>query len=108
MQIRLSGHHVEITPALDKYVREKLERVERYFDNVTSMQVILSVEKFQQKADATLHVAGGQIFADATHEDLYAAIDALSDKLDRQVKKYKEKMTTERHRDEKPRDYPES
>ncbi|HOW76029.1 MAG TPA: ribosome-associated translation inhibitor RaiA [Candidatus Competibacteraceae bacterium] len=107
MQIKLSGHHVEITQALHDYVHDKLERIERHFDNVTSMQVILSVEKLRQKAEATLHVAGNEIFADAVDEDLYAAIDALSDKLDRQIKKYKEKMT-EKHRGEKARDYPES
>jgi len=95
MQIKLSGHHVEITQALHDYVHDKLERIERHFDNVTSMQVILSVEKLRQKAEATLHVAGNEIFADAVDEDLYAAIDALSDKLDRQIKKYKEKNDRE-------------
>ncbi len=107
MQIKLSGHHVEITQALHDYVYGKLERIERHFDNVTSIQVILSVEKLQQKAEATIHVAGNEIFADAIAEDMYAAIDALNDKLDRQIKKYKERIT-EKHRGEKARDYPES
>ena len=94
MQIKLSGHHVEITQALHDYVHDKLERrIERHFDNVTSVQVILSVEKLRQKAEATIHVAGNEIYADAVDEDLYAAIDALSDKIDRQIKKHKEKMT---------------
>lgn len=106
MQIKLSGHHVEITQALHDYVHEKLERIERHFDNVTSAQVILSVEKLRQKAEATIHVAGNEIYADAVEEDLYAAIDALSDKIDRQIKKYKEKMT-EKHRGDKARDYPQ-
>lgn len=106
MQIKLSGHHIEITPALRDYVDEKLERIERHFDNVTSVQVILSVEKLRQKAEATIHVAGNDIYADAVDEDLYAAIDALSDKIDRQIKKHKEKLT-EKHRGEKARDYPQ-
>ncbi|MFZ1325046.1 MAG: ribosome-associated translation inhibitor RaiA [Candidatus Contendobacter sp.] len=106
MQIKLSGHHVEITPALQDYVRDKLERIERHFDNVTSIQVILSTEKLQQKAEATVHVAGNDIHADAVEEGLYAAIDVLSDKIDRQIKKHKEKMT-EKHRGEKARDYPQ-
>ncbi len=106
MQIKLSGHHVEITPALQDYVRDKLERIERHFDNVTSIQVILSTEKLQQKAEATVHVAGNDIHADAVEEGLYAAIDVLSDKIDRQIKKHKEKLT-EKHRGEKARDYPQ-
>ena len=104
MQIKLSGHHIDITPALHDYVHDKLERIERHFDNVTSAQVILSVEKLRQKAEATIHVAGNDIFADAVDEDLYAAIDALSDKIDRQIKKHKEKLT-EKNRGEKARDY---
>ena len=104
MQNKLSGHHIEITPALHDYVHDKLERIERHFDGVTSAQVILSVEKLRQKAEATIHVTGNEIFADAVDEDLYAAIDALSDKIDRQIKKHKEKLT-EKHRSEKARDY---
>jgi putative sigma-54 modulation protein len=106
MQIKLSGHHVEITQALHDYVHDKLERIERHFDNVTSVQVILSIEKLRQKAEATIHVAGNEIYADAVEEDMYAAIDALSDKIDRQIKKHKEKMT-EKHRGEKTRGYSE-
>ncbi|MCU0809167.1 MAG: ribosome-associated translation inhibitor RaiA, partial [Candidatus Contendobacter sp.] len=86
------------------YVHDKLERIERHFDNVTSAQVILSIEKLRQKAEATIHVAGNEIYADAVEEDMYAAIDALSDKIDRQIKKHKEKMT-EKHRGEKTRGY---
>jgi len=104
MQIKLSGHHIDITPALHDYVHDKLERIERHSDNVTSVQVILSVEKLRQKAEATIHVTGNDIFADAVNEDLYAAIDALSDKIDRQIKKHKEKLL-EKHRGEKTRDY---
>ena len=93
MQISLTGHHVEVTPALKDYATSKMERLERHFDHVTDVHVILSVEKVRHTAEATLHLNGGTLFADATHDDMYAAIDALVDKLDRQVKKHKEKLT---------------
>ena len=96
MQINLTGHHVEITDALRQYVQSKIERLERHFDSVTNVHVVLSVEKLQQKAEATMHVSGADVFADAVHEDMYAAIDALADKLDRQVKKHKEKLKEHR------------
>ncbi|KDE40773.1 MAG: ribosome hibernation promoting factor [Nitrincola lacisaponensis] len=92
MQINITGHHVELTDSLNDYVRSKFERLERHFDNITNVQVTLSVEKQRQKAEADLHVAGGEIFAQSEHEDMYAAIDAMIDKLDRQVIKHKEKM----------------
>ncbi len=92
MQLNLSGHHIEITPALRSYVASKMERLERHFDQVTNMHVVLSVEKLRQKAEASLHVSGANLFADAENEDMYAAIDALVDKLDRQIKKHKEKL----------------
>ena len=79
MNLNITGHHVEVTPAIREYVIGKLERVIRHFDNVTSAHVILSVEKLQQKAEVTLHVKGKDIFADATDADLYASIDALDD-----------------------------
>lgn len=91
MQINLTGHHVDITEALRGYVNSKFERLARHFDHVLNVHVILSVEKLRQKAEATLHVNGGKVFADSVHEDMYAAIDALIDKLDRQVLKHKEK-----------------
>lgn len=99
MQLNITGHHVDITESLHDYVVNKLERVERHFDHVTNVHVILSVEKNRQKAEATLHMTGGDIFANAEHDDMYAAIDALTDKLDRQIKKHKEKMT-DHHRQE--------
>jgi len=98
MQINITGHHVDVTPALRDYVTEKLERLERHFDNVMDVHVILSVEKLRQKAEATLDVAGGTLFADHVEEDMYAAIDGLVDKLDRQVKKHKEKATDHHRR----------
>ena len=99
MQIDLTGHHVELTTPLRDYVNTKMERLERHFDNVTDIHVVLSVEKLRHKAEATMRISGGSLFADATEEDMYAAIDALTDKLDRQVKKHKEKLT-DHHRSE--------
>lgn len=96
MQLSLTGHHVEITDAMRSYVKDKIERLERHFDNVTNVHVILSVEKLQQKAEATVHLSGAEVFADSTHEDMYAAIDGLVDKLDRQVIKHKEKLKNRR------------
>ncbi|MDJ0864422.1 MAG: ribosome-associated translation inhibitor RaiA [Gammaproteobacteria bacterium] len=93
MQINLSGHHIEVSPALRDYVTSKLQRLERHIDNVTNAHVVLSIEKLQQKAEATVHISGAAVFADAVHEDMYAAIDALTDKLDRQIKRHKEKRT---------------
>jgi putative sigma-54 modulation protein len=93
MQISLTGHHLDVTEALKNYVDSKFERLERHFDNVTNVHVILSVEKLRRKAEATIHINGGNVFADSVHEDMYAAIDSLIDKLDRQVIKYKEKKS---------------
>ena len=91
MQINISGHHVEVTDSLKDYVSEKLEKLEHHTASIISIKTILSVEKSRQKAEATIHVKGADIFANAEHEDMYAAIDLLSDKLDRQVIKHKEK-----------------
>ena len=93
MQLSVTGHHVEVTPALKGYVEKKLERIVRHFDYVLDVHCVLTVEKLRQTAEATLHVSGGSIHADATEPDMYAAIDALTDKLDRCVKKHKEKRT---------------
>ena len=91
MQVNISGHHVEVTEALHDYVVKKLERLDAHFDSITNVQVTLSVEKLVHKAEATLHTRGADINATAEHEDMYAAIDLLSDKLDRQLVKHKEK-----------------
>ena len=93
MQINLTGNHVDITPALREYVQAKFARIERHFDHVTDIHVILSVEKQRNKAEATVHVTGASLHADAEHDDMYAALDLMADKLDRQVKKHKEKLT---------------
>jgi len=90
---------MDITPALRSYVENKLERIERHFDNLINIHVMLSVEKERQKAEATIQVNRGNVFADEEHEDMYAAIDGLIDKLDRQIKKHKEKLTNH-HRGE--------
>jgi ribosome hibernation promoting factor len=91
MQLNVTGHHVEVTPSLRGYVAKKLERIGRHFDQVLDVHCVLTVEKLRQKAEATLHVSGSSIHADATEEDMYAAIDLLVDKLDRCIKKHKEK-----------------
>jgi ribosome hibernation promoting factor len=99
MQIDLTGQHVEITPPLREYVTSKLDRLTRHSDQVLDIHVILSVEKLRHTAEATLRLNGGNVFADATEEDMYAAIDALTDKLDRQVKKHNQKLN-DHHRNE--------
>lgn len=97
MNLTITGHHIEVTPALRDYVSSKVEKVIKHFDHVTSVHVILSVEKLVQKAEITLHVKGKDIYADASDTDLYAAIDILIDKLDRQVQKYKGKHNDHGH-----------
>lgn len=92
MQITISGHHVDITQAIRNYVTTKLSKLERHYEQITSTSVILTVEKLRQKVEATVHVSGGELFAVAENPDMYTAIDALSDKLDRQIIKYKEKQ----------------
>lgn len=91
MQINVSGHHVEVTSALRDYVNTKLSKLQRHFDHITATEVTLTVEKMIQKAEASVHVAGADLFAACESEDMYAAIDALTDKLDRQLLKHKEK-----------------
>ncbi|MDA8781827.1 ribosome-associated translation inhibitor RaiA [Porticoccaceae bacterium] len=91
MQMTISGHHIDITDPMREYVTNKLSKLERHSETITSTSVILTIDKLAQKAEATVHVAGGDLFANAEHEDMYAAIDALADKLDRQLIKHKEK-----------------
>lgn len=91
MQLNITGHHVDITEALRNYVESKLEKLERHFDHINDVHVILTVEK-QQKAEASVHVKGQHLFAECEQEDMYAAIDGMIDKLDRQVVKHKEKQ----------------
>jgi len=91
MQLNVSGHHVEVTDPLREYVEGKFERLQRHFDQITNTQVTLIVEKLVQKAEATVHISGADLFAAAEDSDMYAAIDSLVDKLDRQLIKHKEK-----------------
>lgn len=93
MQINLTGRHLEITEPLKQFVDEKFSKLERHFEQINNVYVVLSVEKIRQIAEATVHVNGAEIFANSESEDMYAAIDLLIDKLDRQVIKHKEKMT---------------
>lgn len=97
MNLNVSGHHLEVTPAIRSYVSAKLERVKRHFDHVIDAHVILSVDKLRQKAEVTLHVRGKDIHCECEEQDLYAAIDLLVDKLDRQVIKYKDKRFDKQH-----------
>jgi len=101
MNLSVSGHHLEVTPAIRGYVQEKLERVKRHFDHVIDAHVILSVDKLRQKAEVTLRVRGKDIHCACEEQDLYAAIDLLVDKLDRQVQKYKGKQGDTRQRAER-------
>lgn len=91
MNLTITGHHLEVTPAIRGYVQEKMTRVNRHFDQVIDITVTLAVEKLVHKAEVNLHVRGKDIFVESSDADMYAAIDSLADKLDRQVVKHKEK-----------------
>jgi len=99
MNLNLTGHHVQITAAMRDYVASKLTRITHHFDHVIDVSVILSVEKLQQKVEASVHLRGRDIFCEASDPDMYAAIDSLIDKLDRTIIKYKEKNLQHRHDD---------
>jgi putative sigma-54 modulation protein len=102
MNLTISGHHLDVSPALHDYVLAKLDRVTRHFDQVVDVSVLLTVEKLKEKerrqrAEVTVHVKGREIFCEQAHEDLYAAIDRLMDKLDRQVVRHKDRMQDHHH-----------
>jgi len=102
MNLTISGHHLEVTPALRDYVTSKLDRISRHFDQVVDIKVLLTVDKTKekdqrQKAECNIHVNGKDIFAECSHADLYAAVDELADKLDRQVLRYKDKTQEHHH-----------
>ena len=99
MQVYTQGHHVEATEAMREHTLDKFERLTRHFDHLHELSVVLSIEKLLHKAEATIHVSGKQLHADSTATDMYAAIDALADKLTAQVRKHKEKLTNH-HNDE--------
>jgi putative sigma-54 modulation protein len=97
MNLNLTGHHLDISPAIRDYVVAKLDRVTRHFDHVIDVSVVMSVDKLRHKAEVNLHTRGKDIHVEAVESDLYAAIDALVDKLDRQVVKHKEMRAQHRH-----------
>ena len=102
MNLTISGHHLEVTPALRGYVTTKLERISRHFDQVVDIKVLLTVDNLRekdlrQKAECNIHVKGKDLFAESAHADLYAAVDELADKLDRQVLRYKGKAQDHHH-----------
>ncbi len=100
MNLHLTAHHLEITPAIRDYATEKFDKIKRHFENVViDVNVILSVEKLKQKAEATMHISGKNLFVECEDENLYTAIDMLIDKLDRAVRKHKEKLSARRHDD---------
>jgi putative sigma-54 modulation protein len=96
MNLNLTGNHLDITPAIRAYVVAKLDRVTRHFDHVIDVNVVLSVDKLRQKVEANVHVRGKDIHAESVEPDMYAAIDCLADKLDRQIVRYKEKLSAHR------------
>ncbi|KTC82770.1 ribosome hibernation-promoting factor, HPF/YfiA family [Legionella cincinnatiensis] len=91
MQINITGHHMDVTPAIRAFTEEKFDKLERHFDQITSINVVFGVEKLRQIAEATVYVAKGELHASSESDDLYTAIDTLIDKLDRQLIKHKEK-----------------
>ena len=103
MNLELTGNHLDITPAIRSYVIDKMGRITRHFDHVIDIHVVLQVEKLQHKCEATVHVPGSDIHVEAVDTDMYASIDALVDKLDRQVVKHKEKLKMHRHEEEPPK-----
>ncbi len=105
MQLSVSGHHVDVTDSLRGNVQSKIECLERHFDLVSDVHCILTVEKLRHKAEAKVSVNGGTIFAETTEEDMYAAIDGLVDKLDRQVRRHKEKMVDHHARKTQKRNF---
>jgi putative sigma-54 modulation protein len=106
MNLTISGHHLEVTPALRSYVTDKLDRITRHFDQVVDVKVLLSIEnqtekERRQKAECNIHVKGNDMFAESAHQDLYAAVDDLVDKLDRQVVKHKDRIRNHHHESHK-------
>ena len=96
MQVSVTGRHVEVTEAMKQHVEDKIAKIKRHFDHVTDVHVILTVEKLEQKAEATVQISGAKLFADDVQADMYAAIDNMVDKLDRQIIKHKEKIQSHR------------
>ena len=102
MNVQMTGHHIDITPALRDYVTSKLERIKRHFDQMMDVNVVMTVSKLIQKVEANVHVRGRDIFVESSDADMYAAIDSLADKLDRQLLRHKEKLTAHRPNSQHP------
>ena len=96
MQLNISGHHLDITPALKQHTNQKLSKIKHHFDQVMNVNMILEVQKDVQTAEATIHVSGADLFAKAESDDMYASIDKVINKLDSQILRHKEKL--HRHR----------
>ena len=96
MQLNISGHHLDITPALKQHTNQKLSKIKHHFDQVMNVNMILEVQKDVQSAEATIHVSGADLFAKAESDDMYASIDKLINKLDSQILRYKEKLHSHR------------
>ncbi len=105
MQLDITGHHIDVTPLLNNYIKEKVTRLKRHYDQVLNIHVILEVQKHSNKAEASINVSGNHIFANAMGHDMYAAIDALADKLDRQILKHKEKLQSHHRQEGSHRNY---
>jgi putative sigma-54 modulation protein len=102
MNLTISGHHLEVTPSLRSYVTTKLDRISRHFDQLVDIKVLLTVEnqkekERRQRAECSIHVKGNDLFAESANEDLYAAVDDLVDKLDRQVGRHKDRLQNHSH-----------
>ena len=102
MNLTISGHHLEVTPALNNHVKTKLDRITRHFDQVVNIKVLLTVEKIsdkerRQRAECTIHVKGNDLVAESSHADLYTAVNEMIDKLDRKVGKHKERIQDHHH-----------
>ncbi|HSD60810.1 MAG TPA: ribosome-associated translation inhibitor RaiA [Burkholderiales bacterium] len=102
MNLTVTGHHVEISPAIRDYVTQKLGRINRHFDELIDVSVTLSVEKLRHKAEANVHLRGKDIFVETEDADMYAAVDGLVDKLDRQILRHKEKRSDGRRNGARP------
>ena len=97
MQLSISGHHIDLTESLTTYIEQKFQKLDRHSDQITNVHVVLNVEKVLHQAEPTAHITGAELFANAEADDMYAAIDLLIDKLDRQVIKHKEKEVARQH-----------
>ncbi|MBT3462776.1 MAG: ribosome-associated translation inhibitor RaiA [Gammaproteobacteria bacterium] len=97
MQISVSGHHVQITEAIEHHIRKKLSRLEKHYQPIINSQVILSVDKNVQKAETRIHISGAEVFAEAESNNLYTSIDKMVKKLDRKMIEMKRKLVTKRH-----------